>query len=78
MLLVLVGMYNGPYFLNIFMFCRDSSFGSTGDVPQSSTLRLHARLDQAPAQAGGSVLKLSTRLEAGEARTAFNEDQVST
>ena len=64
--------------------CRDSSFGSTGDIPQSSTLRLHAKLDPPPpqvqrsSQAGGSILRLSTRLEAGEARTAFNEDQVRT
>ena len=67
----------------LLVCCRDSSFGSTGDIPQSSTLRLHAKLDQPQgpgprsAQAQGSILRLSTRLEAGEARTAFNEDQVN-
>ena len=63
------------------IFFRDSSFGSTGDIPQSSTLRLHAKLEQPqsqpPRSSQGSILRLSTRLEAGEARTAFNEDQVS-
>ena len=70
------------YLIKFLSYCRDSSFGSTGDIPQSSTLRLHAKLEppQPPAprsvQAQGSILRLSTRLEAGEARTAFNEDQV--
>ena len=63
-----------------YIYCRDSSFGSTGDIPQSSTLRLHAKLEQpqapAPRSSQGSILRLSTRLEAGESRTAFNEDQV--
>ena len=76
---------------------------STADIPQTSTLRLHTKMEQPPLgdqmnilsdkmnisgaqvntirlqtnQPQPSVKIISTKLAVGEARTAFNGDQVS-
>ena len=68
---------------------------STADIPQTSTLRLHTKMEQPSVsdqiktssdQMNTVRLQphpppaekiISTKLAVGEARTAFNEDQVS-
>ena len=53
---------NVNYFVSAGVY---SALSSTASIPQNSTLRLHTKLDP------------GLGLGEGEARTAFNEDQVN-